>query len=155
MLGAATWGFKYAARIAVAVQTEQPQKLRETTLPAEESLIVAPPVALHLADVRSIFKLAAERRISLGSVEYPTETKRPGGMRLKHIVLHVDDEYPRLKAFVAELLEAMPHVQLDEIQIEQAPAPQPASKVLATIKLSLAYRVDEPETTLKGAAAGS
>lgn len=153
MLGGAAWAHRYAGRIAAtssAPVKDAAAAAASTARDSDPASVAAPPAAMHLADLRALFKLAAEKRLALGSVDYQTEPNRPAGVVLKHVVLHVDDDYPKVKGFVAELLRSTSHAQLEEIQIEQPSTPQPAPHIQATIKLAFVYRTDESGTGTLG-----
>jgi hypothetical protein len=137
MFAAAGWMHKQTQAASVAPRAAAVAMI---ATPMPEPVVDAPPYAMHTADLRALFKLAAERRLSLTSVDYQTEANRPASIIVRHLVLHVDEEYPKVKAYIAELLRTMPHSLLEEIQIEQQTTPQPSSRIQATIKLALVYR---------------
>jgi hypothetical protein len=139
MLAAAWWAHRQASRIGTA----PPVSVAAPIASAAPLALAAPPSAMHLSDLRALFKLAAEKRLAMASVDYQSELNPPAGVLVRHVVLHVDDEYPKVKGFIAQWLRATPHSQLEEIQIEQAAGPQPVQRIQATIKLALVYRAEE------------
>lgn len=137
-----------------ALLQRQAQRLVQSTaqmaavqqLPATSSPIAAgaqafaaqlPPLGTHLDDVGLMFQLAKGQGVTMGPITYRSESSDSLPVVLRLAELQVDEEYPKVKAFVAELLRKIPHVYLEEIRVEQAAVP---SKVRATLKLSFAYR---------------
>jgi hypothetical protein len=102
-----------------------------------------PDAPTYLDDVAFIFKQAKERTVNIGAITYRSETSTSMPVVTHTMEMRLDEDYPKLKSFVAQLLGEMPHLYLDEIQVEQATGPRAAnlgSKVQATLKLSLVYR---------------
>lgn len=110
-----------------------------------------PPVSTHLDDVGFLFKLAKERSVSIGPISYRTQAGSPLPVVMRMLDLRVEEEYPKLKAFVAELLRQMPHLYLEEIRVEQGSAA--TSKAQFTLKLSFVYQ-SSPAPAVVPAASG-
>lgn len=105
---------------------------------ADGSLFSAPADGTHLEDVRRLFKLAKEKGVSIGAIEYRSETSPALPILIRTLDLRINEEYPKFKAFVAELLSSMPHVFLQEIQVEQGHTASAKEQIM--LKLSFVYQ---------------
>jgi len=103
--------------------------------------LVLPAYSSHLDDVSLLLTLAKEQGVSLGPINYRSEARPPLPVVVRMLDLRIEEEYPKLKGFVAELLKRMPHLYLEEIRVEQGNAA--TSKVQATVKLSFAYETSK------------
>ena len=75
------------------------------------------------ADLRAIFEAAQKSHVELAKGEYAlTAADDASQMRRFEVVLPVKDRYVTIKAFVAEVLQALPHASLAELRIERAAA---------------------------------
>lgn len=104
---------------------------------AQAFLSALPPLSSHLEDVSALLSLASSHQVALGSVSYSTESAAPLPLTVRHAELRVNEDYPKLKAFIAEVLLTMPHLYLDDIRFESGAA---STKLLTTLRLSLVYR---------------
>ena len=143
MLGAAAY-FQWQASQLMASSTQAISgrglaTRTSTQLPAADgSLLQAPAYGTHLEDVGKLFKLAKEKGVNIGTIEYRSETSAALPILIRTLDLRINEEYPKFKAFVAELLSSMPHVFLQEIQVEQGNANSTKEQIM--LKLSFVYQ---------------
>lgn len=107
---------------------------------------------LHLDDVGELGRTAQRHHLQLGHAAYRTKHQRALGIAVRMLDLQVEAEYPHLKAFVADLLQTMPHAYLDEIRIEQTGSPG-TTRIKATLKMAFVYSrpaQHSPQTELTG-----
>jgi hypothetical protein len=147
LLGAAALSFDKASRVResnalLAPNTDAPPVAPSASGP-EAFVSQLPDDSTYLNDVAFIFKEARDQAVTIGPIAYRMESSASIPVVVHTMELRLAEDYPKLKAFIAQLLEEMPHLSLDEIQIEQATSSGAAnmgSKVQATLKLSLVYR---------------
>lgn len=143
MLGATALLYQHARQLAdsganaLSNRSQSPAPDGNTPVPGGLEFR-APPYGAHLEDVSLLFKLAKEQGVALGPINYRSEVSSTLPVVMRLADLRLNEDYPKLKAFVAELLRRMPHVYLQEIQIEQGNAA--AAKVQATLKLAFVYQ---------------
>lgn len=102
-----------------------------------------PLYASHLADVEKLIRTSADQSVRLGALQFRTDRveKLPYVVRVAEF--RVEEDYPRLKAFVAELLRRLPHAYLDELRVDQGGDVK--GKVQATLRLSFVYQAVVPQ----------
>lgn len=143
LLGAAAFFYRQAHKLVESAAQASPpgQEIHARTNTGASSgeafAAQLPALGTHLDDVGLLFRLATEQGVHIGPITYRSEANPTLPVTLRLAELHMDEEYPKLKAFVAELLRQMPHLYLEEIRVEQGAA---SSKVQATLKLSFAYQ---------------
>lgn len=109
----------------------------------------APLYATHLDDVAQIFALAKVHGIVLGQIDYRNEPNSSLPIRVRTLDLHIAEDYPKFKPFVADLLATMPHLFLQEIRVERGNAE--TSKAQITLKVSLIYKMQGHASALEKA----
>jgi hypothetical protein len=102
-----------------------------------------PSHSVYLADIGRLFLLAKEKSVTIGTIEYRTETNTALPILIHTLDLRVDEAYPTVKAFLAELLRSMPHVFLQEIHIEHGVVTSDKEHVM--LKLSFVYLITETD----------
>jgi hypothetical protein len=130
------------ARTPIAPETAAVSGVPSQAPPSELFLTQLPADATHLDDIGWIFKIAKEQGVNLGAVTYRAETTGAIPVVVRSMEVRVDEEYPKLKMFLAQMLRDLPHLSVDEIRIEQGNVP--TGKLQATVHLSLIYRTDGP-----------
>lgn len=122
------------------VISKQPNSAQFPGQPSQsiEPIFSAPEHNTHLADLGRLFKLAKDKGVNLGAIEYRIEPSTTLPLLVRTLNLRVNEEYPKLKGFVAELLNAMPHVSLQEIRIEHKDDAALQEHVM--LKLSFLYQ---------------
>ena len=143
MLGATAISYQQARRLAAPAADARANRsispASQATAPESGHFeLVASPYATHLEDVSVLFELARQHGISLGPINYRSETNSSLPVITRVADLRLSEDYPKLKAFVADLLRKVPHLYLQEIRVEQGDVP--SAKVQATLKLSFVYQ---------------
>lgn len=104
----------------------------------------------HLDDMNRLFKLAKDSGVAVGAIVYRLEASSAAPILVRTLDLRLNEDYPKLKAFVAALLVAMPHLALQEIRVERKDATALQQQVL--LKLSFFYQSDaKAPATVRGA----
>jgi len=98
-----------------------------------------PPAGQATADLRVIFAAAQAAHVDLARGEYSV---RPidgsGGLERFDVILPVKEHYAPVKAFVAEVLNKLPHASLDELRVDR---PASATEQLESrVHFTLFYR---------------
>ncbi|RJP72654.1 MAG: pilus assembly protein PilO [Comamonadaceae bacterium] len=112
-----------AARMAQAAQREQ--LARQPDPGADQASRLAefqrqlPDAAAALEAVQVIHRSAAEHGVALATGEY--RLLREGGTRLQRyqITLPADGAYPALRAWMADVLNTLPTIALDELSLSR------------------------------------
>lgn len=119
---------------------------------ADGALFQAPAHGTHLEDVARLFKLAKAKGVNIGAIEYRSETSAALPILIRTLDLRINEPYPKFKAFVADLLSSMPHVFLQEIQVEQGHAPSYKEQYM--LKLSFVYQTAAGNNAVPATAQG-
>ena len=90
----------------------------------------------HLDDLSTLFKLAAEQKVNLGPIGYREDVQPSAGVVIRSLELQVQDDYPKLKSFLAEVLRTMQHAYLEEVRVEVNSSD---AKVASALKIGLVY----------------
>lgn len=98
-------------------------------IPADES---------HLEDLRQMFAIGAENGIRFGRVEYRVETLDTLQTIVRVADLQVAEDYPKVKAMLAELMRRLPHCFLQEIRIDRKDHRTAEAQV--TLRLAFLYK---------------
>jgi len=98
-----------------------------------------PPAQQSTADLRVIFAAAQAAHVDLARGEYSVRpVEGSGGLARFDVILPVKEHYAPVKAFVAEVLNKLPHASLDELRVER---PQSAADQLESrVHFTLFYR---------------
>ena len=102
-----------------------------------------PPVSQSTSDLRTIFAAAEAAHVDLARGEYSVRAVEGlGGIERFDAVFPVKEHYAPVKAFVAEVLNRLPHASLDELRVER---PQSAAEQLESrVHFTLFYREANP-----------
>jgi hypothetical protein len=98
-----------------------------------------PPASQSTADLRVIFAAASAAHVDLSRGEYsvrPIEGSQ--GLERFDVILPVKERYTPVKAFVAEVLNKLPHASLDELRVERPGAA--ADQLESRVHFTLFYR---------------
>lgn len=120
-----------------ALQTKQ-QAAPATTAAVYEPLAMAPLEAQYMQDLGRLFQLGAQAGVSFGVIEYKSEANPKAALTVRTIDLRANEDYPKIKGFISQVLNDMPHAALQEIRIERKDAQAAQGAML--IKLSLVYQ---------------
>jgi hypothetical protein len=106
---------------------------------AARSLDWIPEIGSANSDMRRVFEAAQKTRVTLSRGEYSlANAGDAGGVRRYEVILPVRERYSTIKAFVAEVLNSMPHASLAELHIERESAQ--VEMLDARIRFALFYR---------------
>jgi hypothetical protein len=98
-----------------------------------------PPATRSTADLRVIFAAAVSAHVDLSRGEYsvrPIEGSQ--GLERFDVILPVKERYAPVKAFVAEVLNKLPHASLDELRVERPGSA--AEQLESRVHFTLFYR---------------
>ena len=90
----------------------------------------------NLADLRTIFRLARDQRIALPHGDYVSVRRTDARLATCDVILPVRSNYAALRAFVAAVLNELPHAGLAELRLERSGGDQ----LDARVHLTLYYR---------------
>jgi hypothetical protein len=98
-----------------------------------------PPAGQSTADLRVIFAAAQAAHVDLARGEYSVrQVEASGGLERFDVILPVKERYAPVKAFVAEVLNKLPHASLDELRVERPGAA--ADQLESRVHFTLFYR---------------
>ncbi|MEY4747979.1 MAG: hypothetical protein RIQ60_193 [Pseudomonadota bacterium] len=118
-----------AAAAASAVQRD-PRDLARESLPDERE---------RAAVVRKVLALAEANKLAVERSDYTLQTEEPRLQRLR-VTLPLGGSYAQVRQFIGQLLNRMPNVALDSLQIDR---PTNANADLqTTVRLSIFFRVE-------------
>jgi len=81
-----------------------------------------PPLSRNAEDLAQVFALARARRIDLPKGEYQLKVEPNSPLISYTATFPVQNEYKALKAFTGDVLQALPHVSMDELRMSRADA---------------------------------
>lgn len=105
------------------------------------------PFHLHLDDVGEFARVAGRHNLQLGPAAYRMDHHGTLPLATRFLDVQAEAAYPDLKAFVADLLQFMPHAYLEEIRIEQESDPA-AARVKASMRFAFVYEKPAGGTTI-------
>jgi hypothetical protein len=109
--------------------------------PRDAARDLLPPLAQRGKSVARLLKLLEEAKLTAQRGEYSVEDQAPGLVRLR-VSLPVSGGYGALRELVATLLNDMPHVALDSMDLERAA--DGGGQVSGHLRLSLFFRKESP-----------
>jgi hypothetical protein len=99
--------------------------------------VVFPPSSDYTADLAQIFDIAKSQGIVLASGDYRDADPTALGLDTRLVDLRINENYGKLKEFLASVLNAMPHAAVQELRIERKDGA--AVKHQVFLKLTLVY----------------
>jgi hypothetical protein len=99
--------------------------------------VVFPPSSDYTADLAQIFDIAKSQGIVLASGDYRDADPTALGLDTRLVDLRINENYGKLKEFLANVLNAMPHAAVQELRIERKDGA--AVKHQVFLKLALVY----------------
>jgi len=90
------------------------------------------------ADLEAVVDAAQRAGLGLERADYAAAAPGPGGVWRIDATLPLTGSYGALRAFVADVLNTLPHAALESLQIERANAQ--TAQLQATARLALFYR---------------
>ena len=118
--------------------------------PSEDLTSTAPDDAQYIKDLGAIFILAKKFNLALGVVEYKAEPLQKSLLTVRSADFKTTDDYPKVKAFLSEVLAQYPHIALRELRIERNDGFATQGALL--IRLSLVYSLDGDKRALRPSA---
>lgn len=144
----AAWYFDHQAHLLrssdVSAQFSEPN-IRQFAR-ATEPVFSVPDDSSHIDDLGHLFKLAKLKGVHISTVEYSQEQSPSLQVLVRTLDIRINEDYPKLKGFVAELLGNMPHASLQEIRIDRKDAVTLQGQIL--LKLAFVYRVSGAPSSL-------
>ncbi|QCB45684.1 hypothetical protein [Hydrogenophaga sp. PAMC20947] len=130
-----------AQRLALETSTAAPARvIRQIPLGQQvgEFLDGFPTLGQSPADLRQVFRIAAEHHVTLPKGEYLFKNESNTPLLTVTMSLPITADYASIKAFSAELLESVPNASLDELRMTRNEA---GSQVLESlVRFSFVYR---------------
>ena len=99
--------------------------------------VTFPPSADYTADLAQIFDIAKSQGIVLASGDYRDADPTALGLDTRLVDLRINENYGKLKEFLASVLNAMPHAAVQELRIERKDGTAARHQVF--LKLALVY----------------
>ncbi len=137
---------------ALAAQTAAERARRHgerASLPSDPAAQLAqfrawfPTPDRNVDDLRRLFRIAREQRITLARGDYSTARRPDLGLATYDVVLPVRASYGGVRAFVAAALNELPHASLKDLRLDRSTAAGVAKDTVdARIHLTLTYRED-------------
>lgn len=87
--------------------------------PVGQHVVALPHELQFNQDLSTLFTLARELGIRIAAAEYRAEPKPELRVVVRTVNLRVAEDYPKFKQFIAQLLGAVPHAALQEIQVDR------------------------------------
>jgi hypothetical protein len=97
-----------------------------------------PPPSQDVADLRTVFRVARDNQVVLARGDYTVARQADARLATLDVVLPVRTTYGGARAFVAALLNELPHASLAELRMERVTAGELETRV----HLTLYYRED-------------
>jgi len=101
---------------------------------------VIPNTVNYTADLARIFDIAKDQGIALGSGDYRDADRVSIPVDIRLVDLRFEENYTKLKEFVATVLNTMPHAAVEDLRVERKD--NLAIRHRVTLKLALVYRAD-------------
>ena len=112
-----------AAKMEAASRAPAPaQRPLSSSERTQEFVSRFPPLARNADDLEKVFALAKARRIDLTKGEYQLKAEPNAPLVFYTATFPVQNEYGALKAFAADVLQALPHVSMDELRMSRPDA---------------------------------
>lgn len=121
-----------------ALLNQTPNQSTAKLLPPSGAAFAAPAASTHLDDLALVFRLAKVQGVKIGTIEYHLETSTALPLLVRTLDLRINEDYPKLKAFMAELLDSLPHVSVQEIRAERKDTAALQEQIM--LKLSFVYQ---------------
>jgi hypothetical protein len=122
------------------VEIPKPQPVRQAPQPARWQAFVGQlPDAGELGqDLHQLFKLAGRHGVQLPRGEYQVQRDAQAQVTMFVASFPVTESYGQTRAFIAEVLNSLPHVALDDLAMERNAADQ--AVIGARLKFTFLYQ---------------
>lgn len=89
-------------------------------LPPARAFLASFPSSDALAgELQQLFDIAAQYQLDLGEVSYKWERRRSERLQRYQVSFTLDAPYPDARAFLADVLAALPHAALDQLSFNR------------------------------------
>lgn len=95
------------------------------------------PYGASTRDLRTLFSLADELRITLPKADYALKKDAASGIAQIDVALPVEGSYRDIRAFVANVLNSLPNASLDEMRMERSAS---SERLEVRLRITLFYR---------------
>jgi hypothetical protein len=119
------WFLIMVKTVPTSDQSES-QEVAKTTIMAEtpESpvntvLSSAPEVKQVTYAIETLFSIASKHQLKLEEVMYQSQDTKKVPLLIYAIDFSVEQRYPRIKAFITDLLQALPYLALEQVSFER------------------------------------
>lgn len=148
LLGAA-WHMDRQARLLAAdgpLQTSSVKPQARQFARASEAMFTVPADGTYLDDLQQLFKMAKAKGINIGNVEYRQESDPLLKVLVRTLDVRIQEDYPRLKAFMSTVLETMPHASVREVRVDRRDATTTQGQIV--VRLAFVYRRPDDQGVL-------
>ncbi|WP_431096867.1 hypothetical protein [Polaromonas aquatica] len=147
LVGVLLLGLSHQLRLqkdTLQLELRQAQKAspKPTAPPTRGVPVIFPPSSDHTADLAQIFDIAKSQGIVLASGDYRDADPNALGLDTRLVDLRINENYGKLKEFLASVLNAMPHAAVQELRIERKDGTAVKHQVFLKLALVYAPRVD-------------
>lgn len=128
-----------AAQVAAgARQGQAAPRARSGREPAVEFAATFPALSQSASDLGEVFAIAQRRGLALPKGDYLLKAEPNAPLVAYTLSVPVSKDYAAIKGFVADVLEALPHVALDELRLSRPNAG--TAELEALVRLTFVYR---------------
>jgi heme exporter protein D len=125
-------------RQQLSLQPAKPVRAPDPLDQVRDYLAAFPPVQQNAQDISTLFQSAARHGIALPHADYQFKSVASLPLVTYSATLPVHGDYRAIRAFTADVLQALPHAALDELRMSR---PNAANAALDTVvHFSLVYR---------------
>ena len=126
---------RLAALETMPARMDAPQAPAAPVLtPVNAFLATFPPSGTLSAQLQSLFDIAEQYQLDLGEVSYKWERRQDERLQRYHVSFAIDAPYPDVRAFLADVLAALPHAALDQLSFNRDSVQ--VDTVQATVRLT-------------------
>jgi hypothetical protein len=105
---------------------------------AVEFAATFPALSQSASDLGEVFAIAQRRNLALPKGDYQLKAEPNAPLVAYTLTVPVSKDYAAIKGFVADVLEALPHVSLDELRLSRPNAG--TAELEALVRLTFVYR---------------
>lgn len=118
--------------------SEPPPRPKSDYEKSTEFVAGLPTLQQSSRDLGKVFILAMRNNVALPKGEYQVRQDSNAALLAYTVTFPVNSDYSKLKAFVASVLDALPHAAMDELRMSR---PDAGSAMLdATVRFTFLYR---------------
>jgi|GEM_PF-4444422 len=115
------------------------QDVEPRTLVSPESALLqaVPELGEVTKEIATLYRLAAQHQLTLQEVVYQDQQQQGESLLRYSVDFTVTQSYPLIKAFVLDMLAAMPYLALEQIKLEREDINSPQIKAQLRFRLFL------------------